>query len=333
MKKIKLIDEPGFVYDIIYTFVFHFNKDICVSKLESQGYSYKEDNLPLISKELYPFFYLKDDERCFVLEHYYESNVDLFDGDYGFSILYKAMSNKETLKLNLIKYYFPQLNEKEQSYCSEHIEAISEQIRKSEYSDSLKCLLLTFFVETDAIINILSEQLFSVNLWLKDIYEEKTTERNTFQENFEFEILKEHLNTLNIAVEKGRIWIIPCVLDENCFKVYETKNIVVLIVGINYFNYVQHMLNRENEINLNSFGTVLSEKNRIDILDLLLKKNEITIGDLEQDLRLTGTNAYYHLNIMIKAKVIKTRTHNKKVYYSIERNTFRHIAKLLEKYS
>ena len=84
---------------------------------------------------------------------------------------------------------------------------------------------------------------------------------------------------------------------------------------------------------LDVFSNALSEKSRIEILDLIQEKKEATIKDIEQELDFTGTNAYYHLSLMIKSNLIKTRNKGRTVLYSINRKCFSAVRALLKKYS
>ena len=80
------------------------------------------------------------------------------------------------------------------------------------------------------------------------------------------------------------------------------------------------------------FGNAIAEKNRVEILDLILRKKEITIKDVEQEMKLTGTNAYYHLSLMIKANMLKTRNQGRTVLYSLNHRCFAVVQDMLNKY-
>jgi DNA-binding transcriptional ArsR family regulator len=84
---------------------------------------------------------------------------------------------------------------------------------------------------------------------------------------------------------------------------------------------------------LHLVGNALTEPNRIEILNLLLQKGELTIKDIVQELGFSGTNTYYHLNLMFRANIVKCRSSGKPVYYSINRRGFDEICKQLSKYS
>ena len=83
---------------------------------------------------------------------------------------------------------------------------------------------------------------------------------------------------------------------------------------------------------LENFGNAISESNRVSILNLIYEKDEITIKDLEQEFGFTGTNAYYHLSLMIKAGMLKTRNRGRTILSSINKQYFQTLCGMLEKY-
>lgn len=50
-------------------------------------------------------------------------------------------------------------------------------------------------------------------------------------------------------------------------------------------------------------------------------------------LSLSGTNAYYHLSLMLRANVIKARNQGRTVLYSINKQHFDVVCDILSKYS
>ena len=74
----------------------------------------------------------------------------------------------------------------------------------------------------------------------------------------------------------------------------------VLILGFDYLRELEEILPPNVVPQLYVFAGALADKNRMDILELIYRNQEITIRDIEQELGLTGTNAYYHLSLMLK---------------------------------
>ena len=102
----------------------------------------------------------------------------------------------------------------------------------------------------------------------------------------------------------------------------------MLILGKDYSNRFP----ADHSLDLTLFGYVFAEENRIKILDMMKNNGEIGIKDVEQQLRLSGTNAYYHLSLMIKSGVVKTRHQGRTVFYSIHKQHFKKICTALVKY-
>lgn len=84
---------------------------------------------------------------------------------------------------------------------------------------------------------------------------------------------------------------------------------------------------------LHVFANALAEKNRVDILEMIYRKGEITIRDIEQELGLTGTNAYYHLTLMLQANLLLSRNQGRTVLYSLNNRYFAVVCDMLSKYA
>ena len=55
--------------------------------------------------------------------------------------------------------------------------------------------------------------------------------------------------------------------------------------------------------------------------------------DIGRELGFTSTNAYYHLSMMTKAGIVKTRNQGRMVYYSLNKPFFRVIAETMNAYA
>lgn len=124
-----------------------------------------------------------------------------------------------------------------------------------------------------------------------------------------------------------------CLLAKNCIKAIYNSEEAVVLLGVDYSDTLDDLSSQESKVDLNALGTAFSEKNRTDILEMLLEKGEVTIRDVEQDLGFTGANSYYHLSLMIKAGVIKTRNRGRTVLYSLNESFFRAVADAMNDYA
>lgn len=344
MRELKIVREPGFIYDLIYVFVLRFNKEHCLSKHinyqkaneDTEFFNKIYNEYKDISGELLPFFYLKDESTCLITEKYFATHLDEYEMGYNFNKLYKELSDVDKLKNNVIEYYFPNFPTRELDNGTSFITLINNNIRCSKYSDSLKSALYSFFIDPDSIVKILLEELLDVQLSLRQKYESFVDELFEFQNNFDLELLLTSLkNDKNMSFNDKNFdkhLICPCMYNKNCINVFLLMKTTIFLLGYDYKDQISYLLSQDIIPNLDTFGNAIAEKNRVDILDLMLSSEEISIKDLEQILNLTGTNAYYHLNLMIKANIVKSRNKGRTVYYSINKEYFTSVLKFLQRY-
>ena len=102
------------------------------------------------------------------------------------------------------------------------------------------------------------------------------------------------------------------------------------------FTYRESLKSKKNEKilpELDVFGNVISEKNRIEILNLMVKKGAVTIREIEQELGFTATNAYYHIMLMQKAGMLQCGNVGRTIFYSLDKEYFEKLEKMIKKYT
>ena len=343
MRELKIVREPGFIYDLIYIFVLRFNKEQCLS--QDINYQKANEDTEFLTKiyneykdipsELLPFFYQKSESKCLVTERYFEKYLGEFEMEYNFTKLYNELSDVEKLKSNVIQYYFPDFPI-ESSNDAPFISLINNSIKSSNYNDSLRSALYSFFIDPESIVKILLDELLDVQSSLRQKYESFGDKFFEFQTNLDLDFLLDELKNDKFysfnSVDFYLIFVYPCILRKNCIKCHFGTNNINLFLGYDYKVHLKYLASLEYVPDLDTFGNAIAEKNRVDILDLMMNSGEITIKDLEQILNLTGTNAYYHLNLMIKANIVKARNKGRTVYYSINKEYFTSVLKFLQRY-
>ena len=73
------------------------------------------------------------------------------------------------------------------------------------------------------------------------------------------------------------------------------------------------------------FFKALANEERIEIIKLLKKNKEMYAQDIERRFYLEQSTTSHHLNMLKKAGVTKSRKEGRKVYYSIDYDSFRAI--------
>ena len=122
-----------------------------------------------------------------------------------------------------------------------------------------------------------------------------------------------------------------CCCAKNCIKL-NTAESSLIVLGADYEADIADLQNQMQRPALDLLGTVLSEQNRIDLLDLIYKKGEVTIHDIEEELGIAGTNAYYHLSMMLRIGMVKTRNRGRTLLYSFNEEYFISVADALLHY-
>lgn len=345
MASVTFLKEPGYTYDLFFIFNLYYNKDeklpanIDESKAEEEiSYSNKvlEPYLP-ISDDLLLFFYMNDNNLSFMMEKYFDAYKNEFaSGKYTFSEVMSKLSNYEQVIDNMLSTYFRGVSEEKRRECKESLPVLSHLIKESKYPIKIKNALYAFFIDPVPIIQKLMQELVAKEILLNQQYQKAYQKMQGMQDNFNFQKFSDGFSRMKghaIDIKNyEEVYVAFCLYSKNTIfcKFYEQK--VLLMLGTDYDTRLDYLKNQQEIPSLELFGNAVSEKNRIEILNLMAEKKEVSVKDIEQFLGLTGTNAYYHLILMQKAGMLKSRTKGRMVYYSIDKNFFGDLAEMIDKY-
>ncbi len=345
MKNIKFLKEPGYTYDLFFLFVLYFNKQVWLPRIINQNKTEEdteyfnrvlEDYLP-ISDELLLFFYWNEGNRIFMTERYLEPYVkDFIPGKYNLSVVLAALSDYEQVVDNVIRFYFRDIAEEELPEYRNSLPAINRLIKESKYKSEVKSALYAFFIEPVPVIQKLIYELMAKEILLAQQYQKGydkilETQAAFDCDKFAEDLLKMKSQTMDMNCFDN-VYISFCLHCKNTvfWKYYDQD--ILFTLGIDYVDAMEFIIGHSEFPDLDVFGNAVSEKNRVEILNLMLEKEEVTIKDIEQELGFTGTNAYYHLMLMIKAGMLKTRNQGRTVLYRIDKNYFVGLVNVIKKY-
>lgn len=345
MSNITFVKQPGFIYDLFSLFTIHFNNEYCLKnfvnprKEEADIEYYKNlaDDFSPISDEIILFFNLMDDKKNFMSTHLFEPYCDkLASDEFNMAFIYDIINDYEYMTENVIKYYFRDVDDKTLENCRNSVLALNKLIKNSKYNSDIKSALYSFFIEPEPIIRKLYDELVEKEAQLKQKYLNFNKKLVKLQENFDFDKLCNGIaNTKLQQIDLkcfDNVSISFCMLHKNIIKTRYSDKTAIVILGSDYFDLIDYLLVQQETPELDVFGNVLSEINRVYILNLILNKGEVTIKEIEQEFGLTGTNSYYHITLMIKAGMLKTRNQGRTILYSINKNYFRMLCGMLGKY-
>lgn len=346
MKNVNFIKEPGYVYDLFFIFILHFNQDHFMARIinynqsseDTEFYTRIDNDYGNISDELLPFFYIKENSsQCFMSAYYHNPYRSLFPTTYNLQTVQTALLNHEEVITNLLKFYFMDIEDHELRECKRSLHAVGKMIKSSSYSDKIKTSLYAFFLEPDLVIQKLSYEMMEKSFQLSQHYEKNLRKLSDLQNQLDIDALTEKLKlyksqTCNLDYF-NEIYVTFCLLDKNLIKANLSDKEIVLFLGFDYLNYLEYVIARDDVPELHIFANALAEKNRVEILEMIYRQGEITIRDIEQQMGLTGTNAYYHLSLMIRANMLKTRNQGRTVLYSLNDRYFAVVCDMLSKYA
>lgn len=345
MRKIQFLKDPGYTYDIFFLFALYFNKQRWIPQITNHNKA-NEDNeyfekvldpfLP-ISEELLVFFYLNDDNMLFMTEKYYEPFTELFNSQkYNLSLVLTELSNYQQVTDNVIKFYFKDISDEKLAECRNSLPALNRLIKESHYTGDIKSALLSFLIEPVPVIQKLMQELMAKELIIAKQYNSRYKELIDVQNTFSYEELVTGMrNATNPPIEIGsyeEINISFCLHAKNAICTYFYDKSILLVLGTDYISTLEFYSDRSKIFDFEIFGNAMSERNRIDILNLIHGRKEVTIKEIENCLGLTPTNAYYHLAFMIRTGMLKTRNRGRTIIYSVNKDYFTELGNLLLKY-
>lgn len=347
MKPVKFLREPGYLYDLAFIFIYRFNRDYCLGNLTNRNKSDGDNNFfetemygfPDIPEDLFLFFYVKENVKCFFSAFYYEPFLRHFNSEFDFSKLMRMFWSKEEIVLNLIKFYFPSFDENNYEFYRRSTLHTSKLIDESNYSDKVKSKLYSFLISPNPVIEKLHDSLTAANSVLLKYYEKHTQTVTDTQNKFDADSLADDLKNIPGQIYSmnensfNDLSVSFCLLNKNCvFNIFGNNSNTIMLLGYDYKDALVFLKSQPPPIETDEITNLLSEKNRLAILDLILEKEEASVKDFETKLKISEATAHYHISMMQKANMIKSRCNGKTVLYSLNKVHFINIIHYLKKY-
>lgn len=343
MYNIKFLKEPGYIYDLLHIFIFHFNKGRLNKYI---NFDKSAENMEFLNRlqfeftdipeELFVFFYLKEEGRCFLPQYCFYDNVEKYQANFQFENMQDDLMDTERIVSRMIQFYFPNLSEEEVPKYRGSLKMLAQLIDESRYSDYVKEKLVVFFINYEWIIKKLNFELISKESQLSFYYERNYRQIADFQNGLDFSELAfkvfENSGQEYRYNEDNTVYISPCIINKNCIENCFLNDSAIAIFGIDAESSLKSLQTQKRLVDLDVFGTAVSEKNRVGIIDALLVRDEMTIREIERMFDISNTNAYYHLNLMLKANIINARNQGRTMLYSLNRSYFDDLIEALKKY-
>lgn len=318
---INYIKEPGFIYDLLTMIILVLNKDSYIAELKRRNHCKDEDLLfyeniinqcDKISEDILPFFYIEKNSPCFMSTYYFMFKKNMIS--HTVNDLLNELSDTELLKNNLTEYYFGAANKNNSNYF--------ELIEDTNLNYNLKYRLTRVFSDiprsSKMVIDYIKKMipvLDNIYTGFDEIIKEKVNMLNNEKIiNSVFSLLK--TDTSNIR-ENMNISI--SIINRYIGFISVWNDILLLLLGDGFIDNIDLDKEEDNNINIDlySFGKIISDPTRFKIYELLKENKEIYTSEICERLNMTITSVSYHLNMMVLEKLLKSRNEGRKVFYSI----------------
>lgn len=296
----------------------------------------KDEN---IDKEKLDFYHKKDIKESLSVVNTIIDYVDTWEySDLDDYLKYIGGLKVKELKEKVIKCILS-INEMDEESINKKIDEISNNdekilnlIKNSSISSELKWNLFCFVNKLEKYKNEYIDFFNrSISIYSKhDETREKIMikfnddiERKLNSEGIEF-LNKVTRNILNYdSFEK--IFVTTSYVDSYLIKCNMKNESLYILLGLKFEDTLKILGGiKEDRIhsNLMIFKN-LSDRNRFEILKLLLEDKEYCNGDIAKKLDITGATVSYHMSSLIATKLVKVMRKNKKVIYSFNKDAIR----------
>lgn len=349
MKNIMFSKEPGQLFDLYFLFTLRFNKEFCLAKFANPE-KYPDDfmyynsllqKFSPINDDFSIFFELPESQKGFFSTYYFDPYIEqCFNGSFTFKTLQELLRDTTQVAHNLAEFYLKQNADRVFEDEIPCIEKLDAALQECHLKPNIMVGLYRFFMHPETILKKLTSALFFIKRELDLIYDKNTDKLEKLQKGLN----SEHLERVATVLKKGRhqsIDITYCsnarisfvLLHKNCLKTEFNNNSADILFGSDYLGIIEYLADKNKALDPTIIGNTIAEPNRIKILDYLLQRGETSIKDITKEFKFTHTNTYYHISLMLKSGILKSRNQGRTVFYSVNKAFFRDLINALEKYS
>ena len=328
MSQLKLLREPGYVYDLLYILCCAFNVEEYAKEYpeeyREEGIAYMEslrDTFGPVPRELFVFCHAIETGRALLTTRYFGPYHNQFSDGYDFAFLMDKLSNTGRLIREVVRFYFRELEEDTVKECAKSFHAVAPHIKASSYSDEVKRYLYEFFADPIPYIESLRRELIAKETLLSAYYNEHHRTIFDAYNGTTLEGLREQLASLRDAdtLTEDTVYVSYCLLNRYHVSTWFGEGFDTVMLGCDYVWWLSRDKTARKAPDLCALGAVLCEPSRLKILQFLAEQGEIPRKELERSFSFSGSTAYHHLTVMIKAGLVRQRGVGKTIYYRLDR--------------
>ena len=335
MQTIRFLQEPGYIYDLYTLFMRRYAQPADADNAQEDALFSSFSPFP---DELLPFFRRMEGGGCFMLNNYFDLRTSFIHSTNAFlSNVQSELGRYEHVAEEMLRYYFEDLFSEEIAQYRRSPAAVNRFIRQSRYPDSFKTCLYDFFLDPVPKLQKLSMELMRKEYELSRYYARNQEKLSQAQSAFDADAL----TRLLAANGQGRTnlsgyteyRISFSLLAPELDRYYLNKDHLLFTLGVSYAESLNALAQQIAEPSLSSLGSVLSEPNRIHLLNIIRKRRRASIREIENDLDLALPNIYYHISLLQKANLLKSQNQGRTIIYSLNGPYFEKVSALFAQYA
>lgn len=345
MPNLKVLKDPGFLYDLNYLFYLKFNIQYCIDNLDNDAK--KEASVKSlydilnqfgeISDNLYVFYHAIGNGRCFMTTFYLNPYKDRFPIDFNFKSFKNLLSDTDKLIKNLIRFYLYDLSDEQVEECMSCTSKLFSYIKESDYSGEEKSKLYEFFISPEPYLQSLQYELIEKEILLSEYYKNNYEKILEAHNSLTFDVICDNIKAIGdlsfMRDSEQVLYTSFCLLNRYFILLFFVSDGAVSLLGYDYVSIISKIINDKKSHTLEALCAALGETSRIQILNLLLERSELTCKDLEKHFNFSGSTAYHHITLLSRVGAVKIRNEGKTIFYSLNRKYFDDMIDLLKKFS
>jgi len=328
---------PGDIFDLFELFIYSLNKDQYIKNNQLDPMEIERKIQPIlngsfINDELFMFFYISNKKDSFMSSLFLKQDYNDFKDPCYFEDMLEKILEMDLFR-EILKYYTGNDELIKQNTLS--TESLYNLLKKNSIPDKIRFNILHLNINKNFYSDLLINELKLKFECIRRLYgkeKQKFVEISTMLANKKTQkdlciavgLNPDSREVFNYSVSLIKEKIIT-VLDNN-------KNKYVLI-GYEAIQQLTEIDENQNDINICQISNALSDNLRINILNLIKEKGEMSTTDIAKTFDKGLTAMFYHLNMLFDAQVLITRNEGRTVFYNINTSFLNRYSAYLKRFT
>jgi DNA-binding transcriptional ArsR family regulator len=282
------------------------------------------EEFPVTNEELSLFFAADEVKGSFFINKYFNEYIDKSAADFDFDFLMREILDIRSFAQKLLDFYLPDSNLKADWEDKGFLTGLIDLLSESLYTEKTKNSLISFFISPERYINPLTKELNEKNIMLNRFYQKNYKKIIDAQESFDY---NDFVDKLKLIDNEGAdlcmsdmVYVSVCLVAKNTIASFFSTDTRLHIIGHDYAAGIEERLAGKSRFEVDLFGKIISDKNRIEVISMLTVTPELSTSDIAKNLGISINAAYYHLDMMSQANMLSIRNEGRTVFYRLNRS-------------